>query len=527
MIEVDVHQQLRAYLRAKGGQAWPHHLTLARMVARTLRLERNAFIHVSGQAAYEHLYGLSYLLPLLLLPGPAIVVAPEPEKQRLLQTHLPNLREFFPIHKPMATRCPRPGEGFSGVLVLTQAEWWQVLLSGTFDLPKRIAIVMDGLEDLITTGQEIRSIMIKPSDWDDLIFLFPQQRDGIRAVQVKLFHQAFQHPANPYQRHRLTSTEIQLFQTLLSILREVEPNLPPPWLAWQSIVQNPVAASTCLTLSRDQHHGQVHYRATPLKSSDQLQPLWSQHPLVLISRHLDPTSQSLRFCQDLGLGSLEFTFLSFPPDRHRETLTLFLPSQLPLPNTPEFAQHLHTHLCQLLLKLQPPATPNPLGSSSRPPVVVIVDDVPLREQVAAGLAAQFGSQVQVEAPHTETQGVLVCGWEFWVHHSRQFPAPAALCLATLPIPSREHPYIASQIEAYKQRGLDWFREFLWVECLRRLDKIITPLRGKSTLLGIYDTRVLFRSYGQDVLTLLTPYEPLETLDDLLPNGEPHSLPLSS
>ena len=41
MIEVEVHQQLRAFLREREDVAWPHHLTMARLVARALRLGRN------------------------------------------------------------------------------------------------------------------------------------------------------------------------------------------------------------------------------------------------------------------------------------------------------------------------------------------------------------------------------------------------------------------------------------------------------------------------------------------------------
>jgi ATP-dependent DNA helicase DinG len=142
-------------------------------------------------------------------------------------------------------------------------------------------------------------------------------------------------------------------------------------------------------------------------------------------------------------------------------------------------------------------------------IVVIVDDMPLREQIAAGLAAGFGSQVRMESQIPAQGGILVCGGQFWLDHSRALPLPSALLVATLPIPSREDPRVAAQIEWYKHQHRDWFREYLWPECLRRLALITAPLRGHSTILAFFDTRIVCRSYGQDVLHLLSPYEWVE------------------
>ncbi|MGA1476175.1 MAG: ATP-dependent DNA helicase, partial [Prochlorothrix sp.] len=67
MFEVEVHQQLRAFLREQAGSAWPHHLTMARLVARALRLGRSSLIHL-GTAGGHTAHRGSDLMAMLLWP---------------------------------------------------------------------------------------------------------------------------------------------------------------------------------------------------------------------------------------------------------------------------------------------------------------------------------------------------------------------------------------------------------------------------------------------------------------------------
>ncbi len=501
MIEVDVHQQLRAYLRAVGGITWPHHLTLARLVARTLRLQRNALMQVSGQAAYDHRYSLSYLLPILLLPGPVVLVTSSQNQQRILRVQMPQLAEFLTLNKPVTTLANYPGPNFAGVLLLTHAEWLGGWLYKNAAWPPGIPTVVDGLGEIIPTCQTLRTTTLKPADWDDLILADPTQAKRIREIQVKLVYQGFQHPANPYGCHRLSGLELDYLRDLQAKLSPAEP-LPRAWQSWFMALAEPTAHS--LTVTPDYNHGQITLESHPLNIAPGLQSLWSAQPLVLLGPQVELDPDAPQWRKRLGLERLELTCLTFAPDRQQETLALSLPPRLALPNTPEFAPQLLQYLCQHLL------TP-PTAATTQEFAVVIVDDLPLQEQIAVHLAAQFGRQVQIETQIPEPQGILVCGWHFWVEQCRSLPTPAHLCLVTLPIPSREHPHVAAQIEACKQSQQDWFREYLWPACLHRLEQIIAPIRGQKTRLTILDTRVLYRTYGQEVLALIEPYEPIEPL----------------
>ena len=48
MIEAEVHSSLRAFLKAHNNTDWPHHLTMARLIARALRLGRPALIQTGS-----------------------------------------------------------------------------------------------------------------------------------------------------------------------------------------------------------------------------------------------------------------------------------------------------------------------------------------------------------------------------------------------------------------------------------------------------------------------------------------------
>ncbi|MEO0012413.1 MAG: hypothetical protein RLZZ535_802, partial [Cyanobacteriota bacterium] len=48
MIEADVHSSLRDFLRQHGNRNFPHHLTMARLISRALRLGRPALMQTGS-----------------------------------------------------------------------------------------------------------------------------------------------------------------------------------------------------------------------------------------------------------------------------------------------------------------------------------------------------------------------------------------------------------------------------------------------------------------------------------------------
>ncbi len=499
MIEVEVHQQLRAFLRDQGESHWPHHLTLARLVARALRLGRSALIQTVPTRSYRS-YRLGYLTPLLLWPDPAILVAPAAVQQRLLRIEIPRLRQWMPTPKSIQQGDRWPQDNFQGLLLTTPEAWLGDRLFSQNRFPDGIATLIDGADDLESWVNTIRTLRIEPQDWETLMLACPLHSDIIRETRVQLTHHLFQRPPNPYDCYRLEEGDRHLLTGLYEYLDFPEPPLPEPWSRLQALLDQP---DLLLWAEVHREQGQFSLAGRGLALASLLAPIWQRQPLVLMGEALDLEPDAELFRQHLGLGDL--TCVKFSPDRQTSLVQLYIPDHLPLPNTPRFQGALLTELRRLLT----------LSDTAPGPVVLLVNDLPLKSQVAAALAAEFGSRVQVERTCLDDHSILISGWDFWQTHQSVLPAPRLLVMATLPFPTLEHPLVAGRVEYYKRRREDWFRHYLLPQCLSNLQRAIAPVRESQGLVALLDTRVLHRSYGKQILAALSPAARISYLDPQL------------
>ncbi len=499
MIEVEVHSSLRAFLREQGQPSWPHHLTMARLVARALRLGRPALIQTGSTHSS---YRLSYLAPALIWPGPVILVAPVSVQQWLLRVEIPRLQQWIGTDKAIQTGDSFPDERFHGLLITSPASWLTGKLEGHQWFPTGIPTLIDGADDLEGWARDQLQACIQPGDWDELMLGRPQQADLIRDVRVRLTKAVFQHPPNPYECCLIEAGEQDTLRQLFEVLQPVAGEdryryLPTPWKyfwqCWQRSGQLMWAE-----IARSQ--GQFSLYCQPVEVATALSQVWSQQPVVLIGEALDLEASASVYRQQLGLGDL--TCLKFSPDRQSELIQLYLPDGLPMPNTPRFQDALLQQVCTLLT----------LRTNVKGLAVLLVGDVPLKAQLGAILAAKFGSRVQVEKTDLDDKGILVTGWEFWRNHQGVLPAPELLMIATLPIPSLENPLVAGQVAYYKQQRLDWFRLYLLPAALRELQRAIAPVRASQGVVALLDNRVNHRSYGRQVLSALSPFARINYLD---------------
>lgn len=502
MIEVEVHQQLRAFLREQGEPYWSHHLTMARLVARALRIGRSALIQAGAPSGYHGYYRLSYLMPLLIWQGSAVLVVPEAVQQRLLMVEIPRLRQWISTHKAIRTGDRWFNDDFQGLLLTTPQAWLSDRLFNQGRFPDGIPTLIDGVDDLELWVREQLTINIAPRDWDELMLACPHQADSIRDVRVQLTRSIFQHPPNPYDCYLIETTERDLLIHLGQVLRftlgtAADSVLPDNWRKfWHWLQQD--AQLTWTDVTRRQ--GQFSLHCGPVDIAAALQPIWQQQPVVLIGGVLDLEPEAPIYRQRLGLGDM--TCLKFSPDPQHELIQLYLPDRLPLPNTPEFQAALMQQL-HLLLNA---------SRDSRGLAVIIVGDVPLKAQVGSSLAAEYGSRVQVEKTCLDDQGILVTGWKFWRDHQAVLPAPSLLVISTLPIPSLEDPLVYGRVGHYKRSRQDWFRLYLLPEALSELQRAIAPARDSQGIVALLDNRVNHRSYGQQVLSALSPLARINYID---------------
>ena len=83
-------QQLKDLLRQEGAQRWPHHLTLSRLVARSLRRGDHTLVRLSPGT--DPSWWISLLVPLALSEAPVALVLSDSLRSRLLRVEWPRLR---------------------------------------------------------------------------------------------------------------------------------------------------------------------------------------------------------------------------------------------------------------------------------------------------------------------------------------------------------------------------------------------------------------------------------------------------
>ena len=506
MIEAEVHLSLHNFLRSQVGfPSWHHHLTMARLVARTLRTGRSSLIQVGATCGYQGLYRTSFVASALIWSGAVIIVATEEVQNRLLRVEIPKLQQWLQVDKPIRIGDTFPGEDFPGLLLISPQAWLKAQLVPISTFPINIPTIIDGVDDLEDWVREESTITIQPQDWEKLQLAFPQEVEVISNAKVKLTHNIFQYPANPYKCHLISSAEIEILQRLYSVLDIF--HLLEPWQKFRNLFMNMTSASpTSLcwtTIARRQGLFSLH--CAPIEINALLTPIWLRQPVVLIGSVLEADTEAPLFRKRMGLEDV--TCLKFSGDRQTEAVQLYIPYQLPLPNTPEF-QPAFMHKLRTLICLS--ATTSGL-------TVVLLGDIPLRTQVAAILAAEYGSRLQVEKTCLDENSILVSGWEFWRSNQNVLPSPQLLIISTLPLPSLEHPLVAGKVAHYKRSHQDWFRLYLLPVATNKLQRAIAPVRGNRGIVALLDSRVVNRSYGAQILEALSPMSRINYLDPSLFN----------
>ena len=486
---------------------------MARLAARALRLGRSSLMQVGSTALYQGHYRLSYLMSLLMWPGPAILVLSEAARQSVQLIDIPRLQEWMPSQKPVHWGEEWPGEDFQGVLLTTPQIWLHDRISGVHRFPMGVPVVIDGADDLEDWIRECLTITLDADAWQTLMQAYPHQQALIRDIRVRLTHSIFQHPPNPYQCHLIEATERQMLAALRQTLL-AEPAAPAAMpKRWKQFWAQTDRSESLLWASLNRALGQWTLHSAPIDVAPSITDCWQQQPMVIIGGALDITSEATYYRQRLGLGDM--TCLKFSPDRQTEEIQLYRPDGIPFPNTPEFQPVLLEEVATLILT----------SAGQTGLTVVLVDDTPLKQQVATVLASQFGSRVQLETHTLADNGILVSGWRYWRDHQAQLPKPTLLAMATLPIPSLEDPLVAGRVAYYKRCHQDWFRLYLLPTALNELQRAIAPVRPHQGTVALLDNRVNHRSYGRQILDALNPAVHLHQRHTLW-LSEPSSFPQS-
>jgi ATP-dependent DNA helicase DinG len=483
-MEVEVHQALRTLLRSPDPiDTWPHHLTLARLVARAMRISKSALIQTGlSTLRRDEKYRLGYLVPALLGTELTIIVISPHLQSTLIERDLPQLQTRLGTTRPIyaGTQISQPQ---TGIWILAIDDWLANRLA-----TKGVITILDGLDNLEPWVIKIDTLTIVPADWEQLRHRqSPQLQTRITDDRIELTRQLWLHPPNPYNCYLLTPSERDLLIQNLTLASD----LPPAWQELHYRANHPDRYSIWATI--DRHHGTFNLAAAPIDPNPMIASLWQDRPLVAIAGFVDPAADAATYRQQIGSG--ELTCVKFSPDRRSQVCQLYLPRWIPAPNTPNFQPVLTTEIDRLLRAI-PPDLPFF--------VTILVQDTPLQTQLATVLAASWGSRVKLETLDLKPRDILICGWDFWRDFQNEILNPQLTIVATIPIPSLEDPAVAARVQIYKQNRQDWFRLYLLPAGLRTLHQAIVPLRDTQGTIAIFDNRIDRRSYGQQIITALSP-----------------------
>ena len=478
MQEAQAHHKLKQLLSSRAGSGWPHGLTLTRLVARSLRrCDHSLFPIREGQRSD---WMLSLLLPAVLSEAPVALVASEPLQRRLLQQELPLLRSAGLV-RPLWQGTTAPSSPC--LWMLSPGELVQVWQSHQLGEHQLLCAEAEQLEELLGNGQAIR---IEPEHWDQLSASQPHLRESLVQLHERLSRQLLNRPLARQPKLAISREQ----EAPLRLLLQGRTDLPKPWQRWLDC-------------------GDQSWTSWAIPDAEQLrwslvrQPL---QPLQSLHGVLEQRGAVLAGCwapEGVRLDALGLNnpvVISLGDTQREEALPLFAPRQQPFPNSSEYAGHLLDQCRRLVLGQ---------GGLS----IVVIDDNPLRQWLTSALAAEFGRRVDHEQTAPEGNGVIVCRWQWWLQHHEQLPVPCQLVVGSLPIASLEDPLTAARVEALRRAGRDWFREWLLPDACDRLQRSVAPLRGQQPQprLAILDGRLRSRSWGQQLLSALEPWERLEQL----------------
>ena len=483
MLEARAHQQLKALLRGEGAQRWPHHLTLSRLVARSLRRGDHTLVRLTPGTDPSWWIGL--LVPLALSDCRLAMVVSQPLRQRLLQVECPRLQAAgLELACWQGERAPDSAR----LWLLSHRELLQAWRQGL--LGDRQLVIAEA-ELLAEHLRQAMGVRLDPADWERLRQAVPSVATSLLQLRQRLSERILCHPRQELLAVPIPPEEEAPLRQLLQLLQP----LPAPWDQW--LTHSSARWTSWAQVEPALLQWQLHRQ--PLDPLQELAGLLQGRGAILtgeLGTGIRAGEGGEALHTDLGFTPRVSVDLGDPP--LSDPLPLYAPLRQPLPNSPLFARHL-LEQCRRLVLGQARLT------------VVLLDDGPLRRQLTSALAAEFGRRVDQESTAPEENGVLCCRWSWWLEHQGRLPQPGQIVVALLPIASLEDPLTAARVAALRRQGRDWFRDLLLPEALNRLQRGLAGLRRQGGRMAVLDGRLRGRSWGRLVLEALEPWVQLPRL----------------
>ena len=483
-LEAEVHKSLKEFLKQCRKPFGESHLTMARLISHILCLQRSAIIQTNSSISY---YGLSYLFPSLLFNRPILLVAPLSIQHNFKRREIPYLRQWLKQHNIIFNEtCEKRLNNFHGLLIVSPHIWLHSYFKEQKYLLSNTLTLIDRADHLEKWTRNYLTVTITPRSWKNLEDNYLYFSTLIYKVKSFLKYSISNYSDNPYQQYLLGLEEKKSLLTLCksipqdSFLNLVEEKiLDDNYFLWASI-------------SRQKRTFLIHL--SPLDLFSTLSPLLHSFNNIFIGEILDYNKSALIYRKNVGIRE-KLLCLKLSQNQLSKIVNLYIYDRLPMPNTSRFQETLILHIKKIVH-----------GSYSQlKPILIIIDDIPLKKKVAVSLTSEFGSKIKIEKIKIENNYILISSWKFWKNNQDKLPPPKLLIIPTLPFPSLENPLVSSKVNYYKKQYKDWFYSYLLPTALQEMQRSLISLRASKGTITLLDNRINYRSYGKSFLAALQPY----------------------
>jgi ATP-dependent DNA helicase DinG len=245
-------------------------------------------------------------------------------------------------------------------------------------------------------------------------------------------------------------------------------------------------------------------RSAPLDVSEMLRSLlWSKRTAILTSATLAVDGGFEFVKSELGIDEAEEAVLGSPFDYPNQAF-LYVPRHLPLPGDLAFIDSIIPEIERCLYW-------------TRGRAFVLFTSYRAMREVAERLGPRlpYPSKTQEELPRQKLiewfkstpNSVLFATATFWEGVDVPGAALSCVIIDKLPFASPDDPVVQARTDRMKERGQDWFQEFMLPKAVLALKQGFGRLirtRTDKGLVAILDRRILTHRYGETILRSLPP-----------------------
>ncbi len=471
MLEARTHKNLREFLK-KNSSNWKHLYSFGRIISRFVRKKENLLINSEIFLNEEWFPGI--LMTLFLNQENSKFVIPAYQLKSLLNEHLPLYKEFgfeFLVQNNQIIFSQHK------VSIQTLASLLADYRQSSYE--KQIIIYAD-VGSLKKDLKNILRITLHKKDWfnyvDSSLIKKNELSKTYDLLKEKFFLRAF--PTQTLMPLNIDETKL-----IKNIIKE---NLDCSDKFFK--LNKAFISGWAFWVNLDHDNFEWSLEVEPIDQFLEINELLRKNNMIFLSSFRRDTF----FKRYLTMNDIKLTSsISLESNFIEKDIITYIPSKLLLPNNPSFIKSTIEN-CKKFLFL------------SKGVSIFLFNEDNFKIRLATELASIYGQRVLLENyPNLDNQ--IVCSsYEWWIKKLHLIFPPEQIIIPLLPFPNMVEPINQETILSLRNRSKNWFREFMFPEAFRLIDKAVSPLRKNSGKLIILDGRISNRKWGKDMLEMIQP-----------------------